>query len=139
MVKKFETYIILKLNRNTRIILLLYVSMSDDYKCAEIIDDSSEPECVDTIAKKAKAVKRKVVQPILKLCYNEDPSVFEIGVDEVGRGPLFGRVYTAAVILPKDGSFDCSMVKDSKNFIQKEDRRGVAICKGKRAGVVHQF
>ena len=26
----------------------------------------------------------------------------EIGVDEVGRGPLFGRVYVAAVILPKN-------------------------------------
>ena len=94
--------------------------MSDDYKCAEIIDDSPETECVDTITKKAKTVKRKVVQPILKLCYNEDPSIFEIGVDEVGRGPLFGRVYTAAVILPKDGSFDCSMVKDSKKFHSKK-------------------
>jgi ribonuclease HII len=41
-------------------------------------------------------------------------------VDEVGRGPLFGRVYTAAVILPKDGSFDCSMVKDSKKFHSKK-------------------
>ena len=94
--------------------------MSDDYKCAEIIDDSSESECADTITKKAKAVKRKVIQPTLKLCYNEDPSIFEIGVDEVGRGPLFGRVYTAAVILPKDGSFDCSMVKDSKKFHSKK-------------------
>ena len=94
--------------------------MSDDYKCAEIIDDSSESECADAITKKAKAVKRKVVQPTLKLCYNEDPSIYEIGVDEVGRGPLFGRVYTAAVILPKDGSFDCSMVKDSKKFHSKK-------------------
>ena len=51
--------------------------MSDDYKCAEIIDDSSETECVDTITKKAKTVKRKVVQPILKLCYNEDPSIYQ--------------------------------------------------------------
>ena len=31
---------------------------------------------------------------------NPDESVLEIGVDEVGRGPMFGRVYTAAVILP---------------------------------------
>jgi ribonuclease HII len=38
----------------------------------------------------------------------------------VGRGPLFGRVYTAAVILPKDDSFDCSMVKDSKKFHSKK-------------------
>lgn len=108
------------MNDNTQVILQLYVSMSDDYKCAEIIDESSETDCVDTITKKAKTVKRKAVQPILKLCYSEDPSIFEIGVDEVGRGPLFGRVYTAAVILPKDGSFDCSMVKDSKKFHSKK-------------------
>ena len=25
----------------------------------------------------------------------------QVGVDEVGRGPLFGRVYSACVILPK--------------------------------------
>jgi len=27
---------------------------------------------------------------------------FEIGIDEAGRGPLFGRLYVAAVVLPKD-------------------------------------
>ena len=42
---------------------------------------------------------------VLKKCYNEHDNVYEIGVDEVGRGPLFGRVYTAAVILPKDDTF----------------------------------
>jgi len=26
----------------------------------------------------------------------------EIGVDEAGRGPMFGRVYVGAVVLPKD-------------------------------------
>jgi ribonuclease HII len=44
----------------------------------------------------------------------------EIGVDESGRGPLFGRVYTAAVILPKDGSFDTTRVKDSKKFTSEK-------------------
>ena len=42
------------------------------------------------------------------------------GIDEAGRGPLFGRVYTAAVILPKDNSFDFSKVKDSKKFHSKK-------------------
>ena len=43
----------------------------------------------------------------LQTCYNTDENVIEIGVDEAGRGPLFGRVYTAAVILPKNNdSFD---------------------------------
>jgi ribonuclease HII len=58
---------------------------------------------------------RKVQQPLQKF-YNEDADVLEIGVDEVGRGPLFGRVYTAAVILPKDDSFDHFQMKDSKKF-----------------------
>ena len=26
------------------------------------------------------------------------PNVLEIGIDEAGRGPLFGRVYTGAVL-----------------------------------------
>ena len=48
--------------------------------------------------------------------YTEDLAKLEIGVDEAGRGPLFGRVYSAAVILPKDDSFDHSQMKDSKKF-----------------------
>jgi len=97
--------------------------MKTDYECAEIIDDSSESDEEYVImpkTKKLKTVKTRAPQPTLKKCYNEDEKVYEIGVDEVGRGPLFGRVYTAAVILPKDDSFDCSMVKDSKKFHSKK-------------------
>ena len=103
-----------------------------DYECAQIIDDSDEEYVMQKVKqvkekkeklvkeKKVKLVKEKKVQlNLLKKCYNENENVFEIGVDEVGRGPLFGRVYTAAVILPKDDSFDCSMVKDSKKFHSK--------------------
>jgi len=101
-----------------------------DYECAEIISDSDE-EVIIVINKKPiidsekKSSKAKIRKPripaaILKKCYNEESNVYEIGVDEVGRGPLFGRVYTAAVILPKDDSFDCSMVKDSKKFTSKK-------------------
>ena len=57
---------------------------------------------------------------VLQKYFTEDPSVFEIGVDEAGRGPLFGRVYAAAVVLPKDDSFDHSKVKDSKLFTSKK-------------------
>jgi len=60
-----------------------------------------------------------VKQPLQKY-FTEDPSVFEIGIDEAGRGPLFGRVYAAAVVLPKDDSFDHSKVKDSKLFTSKK-------------------
>lgn len=96
-----------------------------DYECAQIIDDSSDSDEEYIITPKktgktGKIVKPRTPQPTLKKCYNETENVYEIGVDEVGRGPLFGRVYTAAVILPKDDSFDCSMVKDSKKFHSKK-------------------
>ena len=41
-----------------------------------------------------------------------------IGVDESGCGPLFGRVYTAAVILPDD--FNTDILKDSKKYTSKK-------------------
>jgi ribonuclease HII len=64
--------------------------------------------------------------------YKNDQSVMEIGVDEAGRGPLFGRVYTAAVILPKEG-FDYSRMKDSKRFhSEKKNTRRRIIYKRKR-------
>ena len=58
--------------------------------------------------------------------YNEDRSIYEIGVDEAGRGPLFGPVYSGAVILPKDESFDHSKMKDSKKFSSEKARCKVA-------------
>ena len=51
--------------------------------------------------------------------YLDDMRKLEIGVDEVGRGPMFGRVYTAAVILPKE-DFDYSLMKDSKKFTSEK-------------------
>lgn len=55
---------------------------------------------------------------ILSTRYADDPDIVEIGIDEVGRGPLFGRVYVSGVILPKQGEsdFDHSRMKDSKRF-----------------------
>ncbi len=47
--------------------------------------------------------------------------VLEAGIDEAGRGPLFGRVYVAAVILPQSADeFDHSLMKDSKRFSSKK-------------------
>jgi len=71
-------------------------------------------------AVKPKPKKARVKQQPLNKYYLEDGNIIEIGVDEVGRGPLFGRVYTAAVILPKDDSFDHSRMKDSKKFHSKQ-------------------
>ena len=50
---------------------------------------------------------------MLEVFHKQDTYV--IGVDEVGRGPLFGRVYAAAVILPHFG-FKHELMKDSKKF-----------------------
>jgi ribonuclease HII len=50
-------------------------------------------------------------------CEDEETPVLEIGVDEAGRGPMLGRVYTAAVILPKSlSAFNHALMKDSKKF-----------------------
>jgi ribonuclease HII len=53
--------------------------------------------------------------------------IYEVGVDEAGRGPLFGRVYTGAVILPPASSaFDFSLLKDSKKFSSDKKIREVS-------------
>ena len=57
---------------------------------------------------------------ILEKKYNLDSNLFEIGVDEVGRGPMFGRVYSAAVILPKNDIFKYELLKDSKKFTSEK-------------------
>lgn len=54
----------------------------------------------------------------LKMFYQREK--IEIGIDEAGRGPLFGRLYVAAVVLPKDGSFDFSQIRDSKKITSKK-------------------
>ena len=76
--------------------------------------------------KEEKNSKSLNIKTSLSKYYFEDPNIVEIGVDEVGRGPLFGRVYTAAVILPKDDSFDHSKMKDSKKFHSEKKIQEVA-------------
>ena len=67
-----------------------------------------------------KILRIMVIRHIMKR-YQEG---LEIGIDEAGRGPLFGRVYTSAVILPDD--FDVSILKDSKKFSSAKKRKEVA-------------
>ena len=64
-------------------------------------------------------------EPLIKF-YKEEDDILEIGIDEAGRGPLFGRVYTGAVILPKDTDFDFSQMKDSKKFTSVKKIKEVA-------------
>ena len=48
-------------------------------------------------------------------------NTLEVGIDEVGRGSLFGRVYAAGVILPNDLDDEYSvMIRDSKKLSNKK-------------------
>ena len=52
---------------------------------------------------------------------------YEICIDEAGRGCLFGRVYVACVVLPKESqSFDGTNIKDSKKFTSKKKLQNTA-------------
>ena len=70
---------------------------------------------------------RKKQEP-LNIRFNDNEDIMEIGIDEAGRGPLFGRVYSAAVILPKQNekineegdTFNYACLKDSKKFSSKK-------------------
>ena len=62
----------------------------------------------------------------LLTCYKETELELEIGIDEVGRGPLFGRVYSAAVILPKTPDFKFELLKDSKKFTSRKKIKEVS-------------
>jgi ribonuclease HII len=57
----------------------------------------------------------------------DDNDVIEVGVDEAGRGPMLGRVYAGAVILPKDMErFNHALMKDSKKFTSEKKIKEVA-------------
>lgn len=51
---------------------------------------------------------------------------WEIGVDEAGRGPMFGRLYVAAVILPKGDQSEWAEVRDSKKIHSHSKIRNLA-------------
>jgi len=53
-----------------------------------------------------------------------DPSNnYEVGIDECARGPLFGRLYVAATILPKNEDFKHEEMKDSKKIKSRKKMR----------------
>jgi len=54
-----------------------------------------------------------MLQPI----YHTQTSTIQIGIDEAGRGPLFGRLYVAAVVLPK---IDTSLLEPAKKCKKTE-------------------
>jgi len=61
----------------------------------------------------------------LRLVHNIDND-YELCLDEVGRGCLFGDVYVACVVLPKDYDFDKTNIKDSKKFTSRTKLKNVA-------------
>ena len=67
----------------------------------------------------------KVIKSCLLKKYTNN-TLFEIGIDEVGRGPMFGRVYSAAVILPINDTFKYECLKDSKKFTSQKKITEVA-------------
>jgi ribonuclease HII len=91
----------------------------------------SNNEMNETNIKQEKKTRKTAPQICLKSSYYDINSSnfnenIEIGVDEAGRGPMFGRVYAAAVILPKDDSFEHYRMKDSKKFHSKKKINEVA-------------
>jgi ribonuclease HII len=97
-------------------------NIQQDIKDTKDTKDTKE-EQLSIFQKKTRNVKAK--QP-LKICFNEDITIIECGIDEAGRGPMFGRVYAGLVILPKDDTFDHSLMKDSKKFHSKKKIEQIA-------------
>jgi len=130
------------------------ISKKDDWVCAIIIDDDDDNKNVELnhyldhtkevfeINPILKKTNKKVSEPLktnlvidkkkrntqqpLKYMFDSDTTIIEIGIDEAGRGPMFGRVYAGVVVLPKDDIFDHSQMKDSKKFHSKKKIEQVA-------------
>jgi ribonuclease HII len=68
----------------------------------------------------------KSVNCLQKKYNTSNSNIMEIGIDEAGRGPMFGRVYSAAVILPNNEEFKYELLKDSKKFTSEKKINEVA-------------
>ena len=120
---------------------------NEDWVSAVIIDDDSNDESeevfeitpvsqkimkkkqknvVEIIQPEVEVKKKRNIQQPLKQMFDPDTTIIEIGIDEAGRGPMFGRVYAGVAVLPKDDSFDHSQMKDSKKFHSKKKIEQVA-------------
>jgi ribonuclease HII len=109
------------------IISAVLIDSDDELDFSEIIiqKETKQEEIKQEETKqeeKLKQRKPRTVKPKVELNtnFNINPDIIEIGIDEVGRGPLFGRVYASAVVLPKSNEFNHSEMKDSKKFSSKK-------------------
>lgn len=69
----------------------------------------------------------KALKIPLSPCFSAENEI-EIGLDESGRGPMFGRLYVAAVILPKDETSDFrhADMRDSKTIKSRKSMTKLA-------------
>ena len=95
-----------------------------DQQLAEERKKTIVTQPVDVDIEITKKIRQRLPTMQLSKFYNIE--LIEIGIDEAGRGPLFGRVYAGAVVLPKDDSFDHNSMKDSKKFHSKKKIEDVA-------------
>jgi len=102
----------------------------EEMKEEEIKEEEMKEEIKEEEMKEGeiKTKRKRIVKPsiVLNTYFNENQDIIEIGIDEVGRGPLFGRVYASAVILPKSNDFKHNEMKDSKKFSSKKKIDSVA-------------
>lgn len=89
----------------------------------DLIENEFKAEITPSPQKKKRT---RQIQPALSTHLSDNPLTIELGIDEVGRGPLFGRVYASAVVLPNNDSFDHSKMKDSKKFHSKSKIQAVS-------------
>ena len=88
--------------------------MSSKSTIEEVVPNKTKEEPV----KKSRTRKPTI---ILEKSYRGICEELEIGIDEAGRGPMLGRVYSAAVVLPMDDKdFRYDWMKDSKKFTSKK-------------------
>lgn len=74
-----------------------------------------------------KKTRVKKETPLLERFYTDNDELYEISMDEAGRGCMFGRVYIASVVLPKNPElFSGVNIKDSKKFSSKTKLREAA-------------
>lgn len=99
---------------------------------------SNTPKKSNKKTEKTEKIEKVVKELVeLKRAYHMDVPRLEIGLDEAGRGPLFGRLFVGGVVLPFTGcepvgqegaieSFRYDWMKDSKKFYSHQKRKDVA-------------
>lgn len=117
-----------KTSSNKDFVSIVIVSDDED-ECDEVTNitnniNVTQPQLEPQIIHKIPPKRTKQLN--LNKMFDVDNTIIEIGIDEAGRGPMFGRVYAGVVVLPKDDSFEHFQMKDSKKFHSKKKINQVA-------------